>query len=70
MSLLNNIFVIFLLIAVSAFFSISEISLAAARKIKLRLMADSGDADAQRVLLLQSSPGNFFTVVQIGLNAV
>ncbi|AWI77691.1 hypothetical protein CEW83_12835 [Parazoarcus communis] len=69
-SLLNNIFVISLLIAISAFFSISEISLAAARKIKLRLMADGGDPNAQRVLLLQSSPGNFFTVVQIGLNAV
>lgn len=69
-SLLNNILVICVLIAVSAFFSISEISLAAANKNKLRQMADGGDPDAPRVLQLQSSPGNYFTVVQIGLNAV
>ncbi len=58
------------LIAASCFFSMSEISLAAARKIRLRQMADEGDERAERVLELQARPGNFFTVVQIGLNAV
>ena len=67
---INELFVIVLLIAVSAFFSMSEISLAASRKIKLRLMAEGGQVNAQRVLALQDNPGNFFTVVQIGLNAV
>ena len=38
--------------------------------MKLRLLADAGEAAAERVLLLQDSPGHFFTVVQIGLNAV
>lgn len=70
MTLLNNLFVIFVLIAISAFFSFSEIALAASRKIKLRMLADAGDLGAQRVLQLQDSPGNYFTVVQIGLNAV
>ncbi len=70
MTLPSYVFVIFLLIAVSAFFSLSEISLAASRKIKLRLMAEEGQANAQRVLLLQDNPGSFFTVVQIALNAV
>nr|WP_211168918.1 hemolysin family protein [Aromatoleum toluvorans] len=66
----NQLLIIAVLIALSAFFSISEISLAAARKIKLRLMADSGDAEAARVLALQANPGHFFTVVQVGLNAI
>lgn len=70
MSFFNHLLLIFGLIAVSAFFSMAEISLAAARKVKLRLMADSGDHNAARVLLLQESPGYFFTGVQIGLNAV
>jgi len=70
MSLFNHIIIIALLIASSAFFSVSEISLAAARKLKLQLMADDGDARAAKVLQLQAHPGNFFTVVQIGLNAV
>lgn len=66
----NELLVILLLIAVSAFFSMSEISLAASRKIKLRQMAEGGQINAQHVLALQESPGKFFTVVQIGLNAV
>lgn len=70
MSFFNHLLLIFGLIAVSAFFSMAEISLAAARKVKLRLMADNGDDNAARVLLLQESPGYFFTGVQIGLNAV
>jgi len=68
--MLNSILLILLLISVSAFFSISEISLAASRKIKLKLLADEGNLNAQRVLKMQESPGMFFTVVQIGLNAV
>ncbi len=68
--MLNSILVILCLIAVSAFFSISEISLAASRKIKLKLLADEGNVNAQRVLKMQENPGTFFTVVQIGLNAV
>lgn len=70
MSLANQFFVIVLLIVLSAFFSISEISLAASRKIKLRVMAQHGDAAAGKVLALQENPGHFFTVVQIGLNAI
>ncbi|MEN0585901.1 MULTISPECIES: hemolysin family protein [unclassified Kosakonia] len=68
--MLNSILVILCLIAVSAFFSLSEISLAASRKIKLKLLADEGNINAQRILKMQETPGTFFTVVQIGLNAV
>ncbi|MEA8500749.1 hypothetical protein ONN26_25525, partial [Salmonella enterica subsp. enterica serovar Muenster] len=41
----------------------SEISLAASRKIKLKLLADEGSINAQRVLKMQENPGMFFTVV-------
>jgi CBS domain containing-hemolysin-like protein len=68
--MLDSLLVIVLLIAISSFFSLSEISLAAARKIKLKLLADTGNINAQRVLKMQETPGMFFTVVQIGLNAV
>lgn len=70
MSFLENISIIMVLIAASCFFSMSEISLAAARKMRLRQLADEGETRAERVLELQAHPGNFFTVVQIGLNAV
>ncbi|PKH23138.1 hypothetical protein CIG19_10955 [Enterobacterales bacterium CwR94] len=68
--MLDSLLVILFLITVSAFFSLSEISLAASRKIKLKLLADEGNINAQHVLKMQETPGHFFTVVQIGLNAV
>ncbi|WP_042570395.1 hemolysin family protein [Ralstonia solanacearum] len=57
------------LILVSAFFSASEIALTASRP-RLQTLADEGDGRALRILQLKDAPGNFFTVVQIGVNAV
>ncbi len=70
MSLSQEIFILLALIVVSAFFSIAEISLASARKIKLNILVDEGSTRAAQVLDLQSRPGHFFTVVQIALNAI
>ncbi len=66
----QSLLIIVALIAASAFFSLAEISLAASRRLRLRQMADEGDARAERVLRMQEQPGHYFTVVQIGLNAV
>ena len=70
MNFTSSLLLIFALIVTSGFFSIAEISLAASRRLRLRQMADEGDARAERVIRIQEQPGNYFTVVQIGLNAV
>ena len=70
MSFTQSLLLIVLLIAVSAFFSLAEISLAASRRLRLRLLADEGDLRALRVLQVQEQPGDYFTTVQIGVNAV
>lgn len=70
MSLTQSLVVIALLIVASAFFSIAEISLAASRRLRLRQLADEGDARATQVMRIQEQPGPYFTVVQIGLNAI
>ena len=70
MSLTMKITILFFLILISAFFSMAEISLAASRKIKLQLLSELGNKNADKVLKLQENPGYFFTVVQIGLNIV
>ncbi len=70
MNLTQSLLLIAVLIAASAFFSIAEISLAAARRLRLRQMADEGDTRAERVLRVQEQPGHYFTVVQIALNAI
>lgn len=66
----NSLLAILALIAASSFFSVSEISLAASRRLKLQQLADDGLLPAKKIMQLQEQPGHFFTVVQIGLNAV
>ncbi|MFQ6372456.1 hemolysin family protein [Shewanella sp. YIC-542] len=70
MNVFENMLLVLVLIAISCFFSMSEIALAASRKIRLRQLIEEGDLRAEKVLTLQTAPGSFFTVVQIGLNAV
>ena len=69
-SLFQNFMIILVLILTSSFFSISEIALAGSRKIKLKLLAESGDDRAEKVLKLQENSADFFATSQIGLNAV
>lgn len=70
MSLFQNILIIVILIAGAGFLSLTEIALAGARKVKLKILAESGDERAQKVLDLQEQSANFFAASQIGLNAV
>ncbi|MCE4539354.1 hemolysin family protein [Pelomonas sp. P7] len=65
-----SLLLIGLLILSSAFFSMAELSLAASRRLNLQQRADAGDARAARVLGVQAHPGDYFTVVQIGVNTV
>jgi CBS domain containing-hemolysin-like protein len=69
-SLSTSLLLIAALIAASAFFSVAEISLAASRRLRLRQLADEGDSRAERVMRLQELPGPYFTVVQVGQNAI
>lgn len=61
---------IFALIVAAAYFAISEISLAGSRRVRLTQMVENGDKRAQEVINLQEKPGPFFSVIQIGINAV
>lgn len=70
MSLFQNIVIIVILIAGAGFLSLTEIALAGARKVKLKILAESGDERAQKVLDLQQNSADFFAASQIGLNAV
>ena len=48
----------------------SEIALAGSQKLRLTRLAEKGDKRAKMVLSLKENPGSFFSVVQIGINAV
>ena len=70
MSFSLSLLTLFFLIAISGFFSVSEISLAASSRLRLAQLADKGDPQALKVLRIHEQPGHYFTVVQIGLNSV
>ena len=70
MTLTQSLLIIALLIAASAFVAVAEISLAASRRLRLRQMADDGDPRAEKAIQLQEQPGDYFTVVQVGQNAI
>ena len=70
MSLFQNILIIVILIIGAGFLSLTEIALAGARKVKLKILAEAGDERAQKVLDLQAQSADFFAASQIGLNAV
>ena len=67
---MGDFFGIGLLVIFGALFAMSEIGMAAARKIKLRVMIEDGNKKAQAVLALQQNPGAFFAMIQIALNAI
>nr|WP_282437437.1 hemolysin family protein [Acinetobacter radioresistens] len=54
----------------AGFLSLTEIALAGARRVKLKILAESGDERATKVLMLQEQSADFFAASQIGLNAV
>lgn len=70
MTLTQSLLIIALLICASAFVAVAEISLAASRRLRLRQMADEGDPRAEKAIQLQERPGDYFTVVQVGQNAI
>ncbi|GAA5235626.1 HlyC/CorC family transporter [Verticiella sediminum] len=70
MTLGQSLFLLALLVAAGAFFSIAEIAMAASRRLRLRQLAEQGDGRAERVMRVQEQPGHYFTVIQIGVNAL
>ena len=66
---LEVVFVLFLLLA-NGLFAMAEISLVAARKTRLKTMADEGHVGAKLALSLANSPGKFLSTVQVGITLV
>ena len=61
---------IFVLILLNGFFSMSEVALISSKKIKLESNAKKGDKKAAEALKLASNPDNFLSTVQIGITLI
>ena len=67
---LIEILVIFVLILFNGFFSMSEIAVVSARKVRLEQRAEEGDTGARNALELAGSTSKFLSSVQIGITLV
>jgi putative hemolysin len=65
-----EIAIILLLIAANGVFSMAEISVVAARKVRLQQRAEEGDHRAQVALDLAQSPAEFLSTVQVGITLI
>lgn len=71
---MSNLFwellLIFVLILINGFFSMSEIALVQARKVRLEQRADEGDKGAKNALKLKESTDSLLAAVQVGITLV
>lgn len=65
-----QLIVLIILLALSAFFSSAETALTTSNKIRMRTLAESGDARATRVLKITNDSGKMLSAILIGNNIV
>jgi putative hemolysin len=65
-----EIFLIFILLVINGLFSMSEIAVVSARKIRLKKQAEDGDNGAATAIELAEKPDKFLSTVQIGITLV
>lgn len=66
-NLFYKLILLFVLILVNAFFSMSEIAIITLNDLKLQKMAEDGDKKAMKILSLTKNPSNFLSTIQIGV---
>lgn len=67
---LFEIFLIVVLITINGLFSMTEIAVVSARRVRLLQDAEDGDAGAATAIELQEKPDRFLSTVQIGITLV
>jgi putative hemolysin len=65
-----NLALLIFLVLLNGAFAMSEMALAASRKARLQVMAETGDAGAQAAMLLHDNPTQFLSTVQIGITSI
>lgn len=63
-SIFFDLFLIFILIILNAFFSAAEIAIVSVNKSKIKILSDKGNRKAQLLLELMKEPGRFLATIQ------
>ena len=65
-----SLILLIILTVLTGFFTMSEIALASARKVRLEMAAKKGGAGAKVALALVNAPNRYFSTVQIGITVI
>ena len=65
-----EILTILVLIFANGVFSMSEMAVVSARKVRLQQLANQGDINARAALKLAESPNHFLSIVQVGITLI
>lgn len=68
--LILQLTVVLLLVLLNGFFAMAEIALVAARRARLKALADAGNLGAAAALELKSDPSRLLATVQIGITVI
>src|SRR5689334_10590740 len=66
----TEIVILILLILTNGFFSLAEMAIVSARKVRLQQRADDGNKGAETALLLARNPTRFLSTVQTGITLI
>jgi putative hemolysin len=69
-TILTELVVILLLLALNGVFAMSELAIVTARKVRLEQRAEDGDAGARVALSLAQNPTQFLSTVQVGITLI
>ncbi|MFW9260377.1 hemolysin family protein [Nostoc sp. CALU 546] len=69
-SITFEILIILVLIIANGLFSMSEMAIVSARKVRLQQLANQGDVKAKAALKLAESPNHFLSTVQVGISLI
>jgi putative hemolysin len=68
--ILVEVVIIAVLLVLNGIFSMSELAIVAAKRIRLEHQAERGDAGARAALAIASNPSEFLSTVQVGITLV
>src|SRR5215207_244294 len=68
--IVSELVIIGVLLVLNGIFSMSELAIVAAKRVRLERQAERGDAGARAALTIAANPGEFLSTVQVGITLV
>lgn len=68
--IVRELVIIAVLLVLNGIFSMSELAIVAAKRVRLQKRAEEGDAGARAALAIAANPGDFLSTVQVGITLV